>query len=57
MGIIEAVRQGRCREAENPGAYLTAAPREQSRLTDSGERKPRRQLDPQNFSSYWIYGI
>jgi hypothetical protein len=42
LGIHEAVRQGRWREAENPGAYLkTAARREQSRLTDGGERKPR----------------
>lgn len=42
LGIHEAVRQGRWREAENPGGYLkTAARREQSRLTDGGERKPR----------------
>lgn len=42
LGIHEAVRQGRWREAENPGAYLkTAARREQSRLTDGGERKLR----------------
>jgi hypothetical protein len=42
LGIHEAVRQGRWREAENPGGYLKAAARrEQSRLTDGGERKPR----------------
>jgi hypothetical protein len=41
LGVLEAVRQGRWREAENPGAYLkTAARREQRRLTAGGERRP-----------------
>lgn len=42
LGVHEAVRQGRWRESENPAGYLkSTARREQSRLTDGGERKPR----------------
>lgn len=41
LGVLEAVRQGRWREAENPAGYLkTAAKREQRRLTPSGDRRP-----------------
>lgn len=40
LGVLEAVRQGRWREAENPAGYLkTAAKREQRRLTPSGDRR------------------
>jgi hypothetical protein len=42
LAIYEAVRQGRWRESENPGAYIkSVAKREARRETPSGERKPR----------------
>ena len=42
LAVYEVIRQGRWREAENPGGYLkTAARREARELTESGERKPR----------------
>ena len=42
LPVLEAVRQGRWREAENPAGYLkTAAMREAKWIDDSGERKPR----------------
>lgn len=42
LAIYEAVRQGRWRDSENPGAYIkSVAKREARRETPSGERKPR----------------
>ena len=42
LAIYEAVRQGRWRESDNPGAYIkSVAKREARREMPSGERKPR----------------